>query len=193
MLVPNSWCWWRDLSPTSKTCHRLIWSPTSVTNIDVTFRSYSAIFIDALLLALLNGILWVVLMLTFGPSVVVTGCMLRLDTRVGSVFVVLGTGFVGESDCTGTAAELAKNCFKKVWFCWNSSFRNEIFVWNEFESYCRIVLFYQSKNFLSTNRFLAHWAVLTRQQIFQFLSSAPIEWEYLNCFGVIYIFFIALL
>ena len=37
MLVPNSRCWWRDLSPTSKTCHQLIWSPTSVTNIDVTF------------------------------------------------------------------------------------------------------------------------------------------------------------
>ena len=31
MLVPSSWCWWRDLSPTSKTCHQLIWSPTSVT------------------------------------------------------------------------------------------------------------------------------------------------------------------
>ena len=89
------------------------------------FRSYSAIFIDALLLALLNGMLWVVLIVTFGPSVVVTGCMLRLDTCVGSVFVVLGTGFVGESDCTGTAAELAKNCFKKVWFCRNISFRLE--------------------------------------------------------------------
>ena len=36
MLVPSSWCWWRDLSPTSKTCHQPIWSPTSVTNIDVT-------------------------------------------------------------------------------------------------------------------------------------------------------------
>ena len=36
MLVPNSRCWWRDLSPTSKSCHQHIWSPTSVTNIDVT-------------------------------------------------------------------------------------------------------------------------------------------------------------
>ena len=34
MLVPNSW--WRDLSPTSQTCHQHIWSPTTVTNIDVT-------------------------------------------------------------------------------------------------------------------------------------------------------------
>ena len=36
MLVPNSRCWWRDLSPTSKSCHQHICSPTSVTNIDVT-------------------------------------------------------------------------------------------------------------------------------------------------------------
>ena len=35
MLVPNFWCWWRDMSPTSQTCHQHIWSPTSVTNIDV--------------------------------------------------------------------------------------------------------------------------------------------------------------
>ena len=31
MLVPRSWCSWRDLSPTSKTCYQLIWSPTSIT------------------------------------------------------------------------------------------------------------------------------------------------------------------
>ena len=36
MLVPNSRCWWRDLSPTSKYCHQHIWSPTFVTNLDVT-------------------------------------------------------------------------------------------------------------------------------------------------------------
>ena len=36
MLVPNFWCWWLDMSPTSQTCHQHIWSPTSVTNIDVT-------------------------------------------------------------------------------------------------------------------------------------------------------------
>ena len=36
MLVPNSRCWWRDFSPTSKSCHQHIWSPTPVTNIDVT-------------------------------------------------------------------------------------------------------------------------------------------------------------
>ena len=36
MFVPNSWCCWRDLLPTSQTCHQHIWSPTSVTNIDVT-------------------------------------------------------------------------------------------------------------------------------------------------------------
>ena len=44
MLVPSSWCWWRDLSPTSKTCHQLIWSPTSVTNIDVTH--FSLVWLD---------------------------------------------------------------------------------------------------------------------------------------------------
>ena len=64
------------------------------------------------------------MIVTFGPSVTVIGCKLRSDTRVGSGFVVLGTGFVGESDCTKTG-ELAKNCFKKAWFCWNSSFRLE--------------------------------------------------------------------
>ena len=37
-LVPNSRCWWRDLSPTSKSCHQYIWSPTSVTNIDVNLK-----------------------------------------------------------------------------------------------------------------------------------------------------------
>ena len=36
MFVPNSWCWWRNLSPTSKSCHQHIWSPTSITNIDET-------------------------------------------------------------------------------------------------------------------------------------------------------------
>ena len=36
MLVPNSRCWRLDLSPTSKSCQQHIWSPTSVTNIDVT-------------------------------------------------------------------------------------------------------------------------------------------------------------
>ena len=96
------------------------------------FRSYSAIFIDGLLLKLAAGILWVVLIVTFGPSVTVIGCKLRSETRVGSGFVVLGTGFVGESDCTGTVCtrtgELAKNCFKKVWFCWNSCFRLE-WIW----------------------------------------------------------------
>ena len=35
ILVPNAWCWWRDLSLTSKSCQH-IWSTTSVTNIDVT-------------------------------------------------------------------------------------------------------------------------------------------------------------
>ena len=39
MLVPSSRCWWRALSPTSKSCHQHIWSPTSVTNIDVTIIS----------------------------------------------------------------------------------------------------------------------------------------------------------
>ena len=34
MLVTCSWCWWRDLSSTSQTCHLYIWSPTSVTNIE---------------------------------------------------------------------------------------------------------------------------------------------------------------
>ena len=38
MLMPNSRCWWRDLSPTSKSCPQHILSPTSVTNIDVTVR-----------------------------------------------------------------------------------------------------------------------------------------------------------
>ena len=36
MLMPHSWYWWRDLSPASQTRHQHIWSPTSVTNIDVT-------------------------------------------------------------------------------------------------------------------------------------------------------------
>ena len=40
MLVPNSWCWWCDLSPTSQTCHQHTWSPTSVNNIDVTKISF---------------------------------------------------------------------------------------------------------------------------------------------------------
>ena len=35
MLVTSSCCWSRDFSPTSQTCHQHIWSPTSVTNIDV--------------------------------------------------------------------------------------------------------------------------------------------------------------
>ena len=39
MLVPNSRCWWRDLSPTSKFCHKHIRSPTSLTNINVTLGS----------------------------------------------------------------------------------------------------------------------------------------------------------
>ena len=34
------WCWWCDLSPTSKSCHQRIWSPTSVSNIDVTISTY---------------------------------------------------------------------------------------------------------------------------------------------------------
>ena len=38
MLVPNSWCWWRDLASTSVSCHQHIWFPTSVTNMDVTVR-----------------------------------------------------------------------------------------------------------------------------------------------------------
>ena len=51
MSVPNSRCWWRDFSPTSKSCHQHIWSPTSVTNIDVTLspikeRSWTADFED---------------------------------------------------------------------------------------------------------------------------------------------------
>ena len=35
------WCWWLifDVAPTSKSCHQHIWSPTSVTNIDVTRTS----------------------------------------------------------------------------------------------------------------------------------------------------------
>ena len=36
MLMPHSWYWSRDLSPASQTRHQHIWSPTSVTNIDVT-------------------------------------------------------------------------------------------------------------------------------------------------------------
>ena len=54
MMVTDSRCWWQNhsvgdffryvcdfrytlnQSPTSKTCHQHIWSPTSVTNIDVT-------------------------------------------------------------------------------------------------------------------------------------------------------------
>ena len=39
-LVPNSRCWWRDLSPTSKSCHQHSWSPTSVTNIDITLLTW---------------------------------------------------------------------------------------------------------------------------------------------------------
>ena len=35
MLMPSSWYWWRDLSPTSKVSHQQISSPTSVTRIDV--------------------------------------------------------------------------------------------------------------------------------------------------------------
>ena len=58
MLVTESLCWWffslcwwffqciksvtniLNRSPTSQTCHQHIWSPTSVTNIDVTDRNY---------------------------------------------------------------------------------------------------------------------------------------------------------
>ena len=38
MLVPNSRCWWPDLSSTFKSSHQHIWSPTPVTKIDVTFK-----------------------------------------------------------------------------------------------------------------------------------------------------------
>ena len=59
MLVAESLCWWLfslcwwfslciksvtnilNRSPTSQTCHQLIWSPTSVTNIDVTIWKLS--------------------------------------------------------------------------------------------------------------------------------------------------------
>ena len=33
-------CWWHDFSPTSKSCHQLISSPTSVTTIDVAFTMW---------------------------------------------------------------------------------------------------------------------------------------------------------
>ena len=36
MSVTDIWYWWRNLLPTSKYCHQHIWSPTSVTNIDLT-------------------------------------------------------------------------------------------------------------------------------------------------------------
>ena len=61
MLVTESLCWWfsqcfksvtniLDRSPISQTCHQHIWSPTSVTNIDVThgstYRSDLLIVVD---------------------------------------------------------------------------------------------------------------------------------------------------
>ena len=48
MLVPNSRCWWRDLSPTFKSYHQHIWSPTSVTNIDVTVYQQSSFSSESL-------------------------------------------------------------------------------------------------------------------------------------------------
>ena len=39
MLAHSSSYWWSDLSPTSQTFHQPISSPTSVTNIDVTFQN----------------------------------------------------------------------------------------------------------------------------------------------------------
>ena len=39
MLAPNSSCWWSDLSPISQTFYQHLSSPTSVTNIDVTFQN----------------------------------------------------------------------------------------------------------------------------------------------------------
>ena len=40
IIISDIWCWClTDLSPTSKSCHQHIWSPTSVTNIDVNVVS----------------------------------------------------------------------------------------------------------------------------------------------------------
>ena len=58
MLVTDFGCWWQNnyvgdffryvgdflnvlnRSPTSQTCHQHIWSPTSVTNIDITTKEF---------------------------------------------------------------------------------------------------------------------------------------------------------
>jgi len=53
--VPNSRYWWRDLSPTSKFCHLHIWSPTSLTNIDVTFKTVTVMLVTSLCWWLYDG------------------------------------------------------------------------------------------------------------------------------------------
>ena len=56
MMVTDFRCWWQNhyvgdfinvlnRSPTSKTCHQRIWSPTSVTNIDITICSVLVIHV----------------------------------------------------------------------------------------------------------------------------------------------------
>ena len=90
-------------------------------------RSYCGIVIGILPLAFTVVLFVVVFIVTwflwFGPSVTVAEDKLSFDI-VGFFFLVLATGFVGESDCTG-AGELSEKFFKNIWFCPKNSLRFE--------------------------------------------------------------------